>query len=280
MLVYVPYYIDGSYESVEEHSIFGVLPGTVSATKIIAQSNIHKELFVNNGHDENKILNLGSPKFDAILSACKKNTEIPSEWERIIRDKKVFLFSSTVDDILTDSDWINNVNKIIDHITENDSCVVIWRPHPLTEITVKTMRPVFEEEYIKLQDRISSCSNFIIDTYSDVSISMNVSHALICGYSSILFQYLATEKPILSFLSKERLDKSRFYCTDYLGAYFTNEGVSIADFVEIVLKDKDIKKEERMRRLRSSVTNLDGTCGQKIHHRIKKDVMDLLLCRL
>ena len=279
MLVYVPYYVDGSYKNVEEHTNFGVLPGTLSATKIIAQSNIHKELFVKNGHDQNKVLNLGSPKFDATLLACKKNAEIPFEWENVIRDKKVFLFSSTIDDILTDSNWITSVNKIIDHITENDSCVAIWRPHPLTEITIKTMRPDFEEEYRKLQDKISSCNNVIIDTNSDANISIKISHTLICGYSSIMFQYMATEKPILSFLSKEKLDKSRFYCTDYLGAYFTNEGVNISDFIEIVLKNKDTKKEERMRRLRSSVTNLDGTCGQKIHQRIKNDIIDLLLCR-
>lgn len=277
MLVYVPYYVDGSYEDEIEHRTFGLLPGPINSTKIIAQSNMHKELFIANGHKPNKILDIGSPKFDATLLALKKDIEIPLEWESVIRNKKVFLFNSTLDDILLDTNWVNNVEKIFDSFINDDNCSVIWRPHPLTEITIKTLRPHFLEAFNQLQHKILSCNNIVIDLTGDAYKAIKISDALISGYSSITFQYMITEKPILSFMNKERLDKNRFYCVDYLGSYFTNEGVSISDFKEMVLNEKDPKKEERMKKFKNSVTNVDGTCGQKIYQNIKSELLDLLL---
>jgi hypothetical protein len=42
----------------------------------------------------------------------------------------------------------------------------------------------------------------------------------------------------------------------------------------MVEKNEDPKKEERVSRFLSSITNSDGSCGQKIHPFIKNEVIN------
>ncbi|MGL4108641.1 CDP-glycerol glycerophosphotransferase family protein [Clostridium sp. LP20] len=275
MLVYAPYYISGSYKDEKEHRIFSVLPGTINATKIIAQSSVDAQAFINNGHDPEKILNLGSPKFDSILQTCEKKCEIPEDLKNIIKDKKVFLLITTIDDILSEENWVKDLDEILSNFIDDSSSCVIWRPHPLTDITLKTMRTDFVKGYNELKDKISKYDNIILDTNNQVYNSIMISDALISGNSSVMFEYAITGKPILALMRNELTDKERLYCMDYLGNYFLNDGISICDFKDMVLNGQDPKKEERIKRLKSSVTNIDGTCGRKIHENIKREVLNL-----
>ncbi|RDY24521.1 hypothetical protein CHF27_002455 [Romboutsia maritimum] len=102
MLVYVPYFVAGSYEN--QVSQFNLLPGAVNSTKVVVQSKVQKELFIASGHSCDNILNLGSPKFDATLLACRNNKTIRPEWKNIIKDKKVFLFNTGISDLLSNLD--------------------------------------------------------------------------------------------------------------------------------------------------------------------------------
>ncbi|WP_040210410.1 CDP-glycerol glycerophosphotransferase family protein [Clostridium polynesiense] len=93
-----------------------------------------------------------------------------------------------------------------------------------------------------MEEKALSQNNIILDLESDSYKAIKVSHGLISGYSSIMFQYMLTGKPVLSIIDKERKNKKRLYCTDYLGNYSYNEDMNINEFKEMILMDKDPKK--------------------------------------
>ena len=107
-----------------------------------------------------------------------------------------------------------------------------------------------------------------------------MSDALISDYSSVMFQYLSTKKPVLAFIDDKLTNENRIFATDYLGAYFKKDIKDIINFRDMVLNNQDIKRNERIKRLENSITNLYGKCGQEVHKTIKKEVLTNLIREL
>lgn len=61
-----------------------------------------------------------------------------------------------------------------------------------------------------MEEKALSQNNIILDLESDSYKAIKVSHGLISGYSSIMFQYMLTGKPVLSTIDKERKNKKGF----------------------------------------------------------------------
>lgn len=277
MLVYIPYFVAGSYENKIEHNNFINLPGIKNSTKIIVQSRNEKELYISSGYNPEKILNLGSPKFDATLNSLKTKNECIETWGGIKLRKKVFLLSTGITNLLIDDKkWIRDINRIINIFKVMDDCTLIWRFHPLTEVTINTMRPNIEKEFNYILNNISEYSSILIDDNIDAYSAISISDALISDYSSIMLQYMVTQKPILGMVEKDLLKNERIYSVDYLGNYFIERDLEVEDFIDMVLKDLDPKKEERIKRLKQSATNIDGTCGSKVHKCIKIEAVKSL----
>ena len=275
MLVYIPYFVAGSYKDEEEHKNTCYLPGPLNATKVIVQSKEQEKLYISNGYNKNKILNLGSPKFDATLSAVN-NKEYLLEKEKKYKNKKVFLLSVGITNLLADDNWINELNEIIDVFYNKDDCNLICRFHPLTKITIDTMRPNLSGKFNKFKNKINNSKNISLDENIDVYKSMAMSDALISDYSSVMFQYLATKKPVLAFIDEKLRKENRIFATDYLGAYFKINTQDIINFRDMILNNEDTKRNERMKRLENSITNLYGKCGQESHKAIKNEVLSNL----
>ncbi|CEP46516.1 CDP-glycerol:poly(glycerophosphate) glycerophosphotransferase [[Clostridium] sordellii] len=280
MLVYIPYFVSGSYFDEADQSHFSNSPGALNATKVIVQSDIDKKLYVANGHKPDKILSLGSPKFDATIASLEKSFEETKKWDELIKNKKVILLNTGLTNLLDYGEkWVEDMEMVLDTFSKYDSCFLIWRPHPLTTVTIKNMRQDIIGLFNKFLAKIEDAKNIVIDLNSDAYPSISVSDALISDYSSIMLQYMATEKPILGMLGEEYIKEDNIYSLDYLGNYFTNRGTSIEDFIDMVINDKDPKKEERMSRLKSSTNNIDGKCGRIVYKTIKEEaISEILMC--
>lgn len=273
MLVYIPYFIAGCYENSDEHAKISNLPVLINSDRIIVQSDIHQKLFIENGYDYQKILNIGSPKFDAILNCNIYENEICENLKKIINGKTVFLLSTGIYSLLNNEKWADDIEKILLSFIDSKSSALIWRVHPLTEITIKTMKPNLMETYLELKQLVFSSNSITFDENTNIYSSISISDALISDYSSIMFQYMATEKPILGLIENELLKGNRQYAIDYLGNYFECDGIDIDKFKNIILNKVDYKKDERIMRLRYSIKNLDGKCGEKIHLNIKSQIL-------
>lgn len=94
-LVYIPYFtaLDGE---VPRH--FATLPGVIYAHKVIVQSERARQIYIEELHEfekqnhcenlygrpEEKILALGSPKYDKVLTTKREDISVPLEWQGII----------------------------------------------------------------------------------------------------------------------------------------------------------------------------------------------------
>lgn len=274
MLVYIPYYVDGCHENSKEHSNWSKLPVVFNANRVIVQSDVQQQLFIENGYNRSKILNLGSPKFDATLNCLENKHEISEELKNIIKDKKIFLLSTGIASLLNDDNWIQDIIKIIVCFIESKSSILIWRLHPLTEVTIKAMRPDLLQGYLELKRIVSSSDCVIFDENNDVYESISISDALISDYSSIMFQYMITDRPILGLVEKKFLNGNRYYSINYLNNYFECNGMDISEFKQMVLSGEDYKRDDRRNGLNSSITNADGSCGKQVHLNIKSQILN------
>lgn len=268
MLVYVPYFTSGAYLSVESFAQKHITPSLRVTDKIIVQSQTHKKLYMESGIKENKLLALGSPKFDMIANMKEENVDLPTSWTEKINEKKSIVLNSSVGSLLSDPNYLNELKDRISTILSYQELVLIWRPHPLLEATITSMRPDLYNEFKDILQMVENSDNAIIDQSASTLHATAVSDGMISDLSSWARQYIATGKPVLFLNGKSEMKKGRICIFDHFSSYFLNDGFSIRDFCNMVISGEDDKKEARMRDLRNSIVNIDGSCGQKVHKRI------------
>lgn len=269
MLVYIPYFVAGAYKNIDAARAMCLTSGAISADKVIVQSKLHKELFVKLGFDSEKILALGSPKFDATLRAKEQHSEVPQKWSAKLCGKKVFLWNTTLITLLNEKDWFEKTAKMIEVFSGDTNCALIWRPHPLMKATIQSMRPQDSATYHDLEEKIRSMDNAVIDENSDVYPAIAVSDALLSDYSSIMMQYSITGKPILSLNGNSSMRKDYLCVFDYFSNYFIDDGMTVELFRDMVLRREDFNKEKRLEMMKKSTFNTDGHCGRAVHRKIK-----------
>ncbi len=214
MLVYIPYFVsDGN---VPVH--FCVLPGTMYSDRVIVQTEEQRGTYIselkkvekeNNlsgvfGNLEEKFLVLGSPKFDKVAAATRENAEVPEEWKRLIYKadgsrKKVILYNTTIQALLKHNDaYLDKLEDTLGFFYENrDEITVLWRPHPLIESTISSMRPNLLERYINIVNDYKSKAYGIFDDSGDLHRAIAVSDAYFGDGSSVAALYKATGKPYM-----------------------------------------------------------------------------------
>lgn len=278
LLVFTPYFIPGAYQSAESAQGSFQTMGMLNADLIIAQSDVHKALMAANGNTPGKIAVLGNPKLDYVqnhLGDCI----IPDEWTQIMNGKKVFLLCSSIGAFLSVEKILELYEVFIDQLIHTYHAVVIYRPHPLLEATVRSMRPQRHGEYMRFLNKYCSCGSFIYDDREDVMPSVCASDCMISDYSSLCFSYAVTGKPAAMTIGTDAPAEDLYYAFDYRGMDFinfsdyTNKGQipqSFQRFAEDVINGRDRGKERRMKLLEQSVVHLDEGCGDKIHEYVMK----------
>lgn len=170
-LVYIPYFVlaepnmdDPDVGKHIEH--FCTAPGVLHADQVVVQSENMRKIYVDvlaeytkehgftRKYWEDRILGLGSPKMDKVLSTHKENVEIPEEWRKIIEKgngewKKIILYNNSVTALLKEEDKMLRKMKDVFHVFEQnkEEVALLWRPHPLIQATIESMRPELWEQY-------------------------------------------------------------------------------------------------------------------------------------
>ena len=225
-LVYIPYFvldeIDPDNEQVvEAMKHFCFMPGIINADKVIVQSEDMKKIYVSEylkaakehglqgkhldrEYLEQKILGLGSPKYDRVLSIKKNDLYIPQEWLKVIEKsdgswKKIILYNTGIAALLTFNEkWVDKIENVLKIFMENqDEIALLWRPHPLIESTMKSMRPEVLEKYMMLKERYLAEGWGIYDETADVDRAVVLSDAYYGDSSSVVQLYKQTGKPIM-----------------------------------------------------------------------------------
>jgi len=207
-LVYIPYFILEEPCMEEGIAHFVTLPGVLNADKVIVQSESMKELYIDvlvkktNQPDrtywEKRILGIGSPKIDKVLTSEKADFEMPEEWLELIQGKKVILYNTSVHKVISHPDKIlDKLRYVFDYFRKTDDFILWWRPHPLMQSTFHSMRPQFEEEFLALKNEYIEKKWGIYDDTSDLHRAICYSDAYYGDRSSVLDLYKYTKKPIM-----------------------------------------------------------------------------------
>ncbi|RKD35263.1 NHL repeat-containing protein [Lacrimispora algidixylanolytica] len=217
-LVYVPYYVTGGFIAKEHLG----LPVYQHMDYMIVQSEYAKSFCMGMPYYD-KILPLGSPKLDRVINLCRNGSKMPGEWQPMLNGKKVLMLNTSIGCFLQEGDkYFQKIKKICQVIKNQDQVAIIWRPHPLLEATIKSMRPNLLEDYNKLKAYFTENKIGILDETSDISRAVAISDGYIGEEStSVVNLFGATGKPIFilnnyiadSFTKEER---SRVRITDAL----------------------------------------------------------------
>ena len=278
-LVYSPYFTIGSY--VPGMSNYHYLnAGSKNADKIVVQCEAAKKIYKQYGYAEERLITYGSPKVDAVVNRLQEPLELEEEWREKLKDKYVFLmnthlsyFPKAVSE--NRQDIFEHYEAIVEDILQRQNCALIWRPHPLLKSMLEERFPQCAEFIQKIEDKVASADNGIVDKTSDYIKSFKCSHAMVTTYSSLLNEYMITGKPAYILdesQTKESHDRSPLK-RNYNYFLFGEKITPWNEFIDMVFKEEDPMYEKRKETVKQAFTTLDGSVGIKIH----KEVIDTLM---
>lgn len=179
-LVYVPYYVTSGGMMEAQ----GSLPSYQYVDYIVIQSPQFREYFDPKIPKE-KFLPFGSPKIDRVIRKCQNPPEPPAEWSSKMtgRDggrKRVIFYNTGINAMLKDTEtFFKKMAYVFQCFIGREDVCLLWRPHPLLESTLDSMRPEFRPVYDGLKERFLTEQLGIYDTASDIEESIALSDAYI-----------------------------------------------------------------------------------------------------
>ena len=214
-LVYIPYFILKEIEPDNQAAIdsmkhFCFIPGTIYADQVIVQSENMRQIYINEymkaakemglggEHTDRKFLEqkfkgTGSPKIDKVLHTKKEDLEIPGEWLKIIEKpdgswKKIIFYNTSVSALLKHGEkMLKKMESSFGIFKENkDEIALLWRPHPLIQATIESMRPQLWVEYQQIKDKYIEEGWGIYDDTPNVDRAVVVSDAYYGDPSSVV----------------------------------------------------------------------------------------------
>lgn len=225
-LIYIPYFIlpeiePDNWQAVEKMKHFIWLPGVVYADKVILQSEKMAQIYINEYSKEakennfsiehqdeellkKKFLGLGSPKIDKVKNTRKEELTIPEDWLKIINKpdgsrKKIVFYNTSVTALLQyNEEMLKKMTDVFMTFQEKqDEVALLWRPHPLMENTIKSMRPNLWRKYESIVEQYKRDNWGIYDDSVDMDRAVILSDAYYGDLSSIVQLYQQTGKPIM-----------------------------------------------------------------------------------
>lgn len=280
-LVYIPYYILPAAPA-EKDKGFVLSSGVLYADYVFVQNDEVREFYLNVikenwGREpvakwEEKLIALGSPKTDKILNTKKEDLQVPEEWKKIIRNKKVVFFNTNISMILHNSDnIIENLERILGLFKKHTEFVVIWREHPLTMSTLESMRPEIMGAYIKLRDDFVKEKWGILDETPEPYMAMSLSDCYYGAGGSLSAVYPVTGKPIMimDYLYPAQIEKVEITAQELmerasLRMLFPERNVNSLEIFLGHISEFEKQNAERKEKQQVRMKNLDGTVGKRI----------------
>ena len=206
-LIYIPYFVHQN-DVVAEH--YCVLPGTIYSNVVVLQSEkvrmrymeeYRKATGIREGL-EKKFVAYGSPKLDFRIRGGREDG-LPEDWKRAIykngRRKKVIFLNTHLNMLMAlyCEDFFKKLETIFETFRRNQDVVLLWRPHPLSRETVKSMNPEAVERYGKIVQDYKEEELGIYDISSDLYRAVDVSDAYYGNRSSVTELFKAAGKPVM-----------------------------------------------------------------------------------
>lgn len=222
-LVYIPYYLLGRGPMPESHL---TLSAYIYSDKIILQDE-EKLMSLSKHIPAEKLVAIGSPKVDRILKLDREQiieNVIPKEWREKIAGRKVIFFNVSISGILQNSESaLNKIRYVLSCFKTRKDVVLLWRPHPLLEATLSSMRPELYNEYMEIKNVFLHKKEWILDETGDAGIAAVIADAYLGEASSSIVHYFGVlGKPVL-YIDWNIVIKNRDKGILFFGNYFRDE---------------------------------------------------------
>ena len=258
-LVYVPYYkwVDGasstSFKSAMYYADYTVQSSDDAVKRCVEASPEYAtilglETIVVRKAMEKKLINLGSPEVDKVLSLSKDNVPMPDDWKgKVIKSRVNVVYNTTLDEIF-ESRTFDKVKETLNFFKKNsEKAFVIWRPHPLMKQTLTSMLPNLTDEYDEIMNEFINGDYGVLDANPSMHYAMFWSD-MYYGYktSSMTELYKYTGKIVLEDAPKLTKFVSEQGAEDILSNLKENNVVSEPDcslenIVDIIAGNDELK---------------------------------------
>ncbi len=223
MLVYIPYFVTAGDSP--EH--FAKTSGVLYGDRVILQSEKVRRTYMRSfgawlkeaegvkdivsGHPlwdkitglERKFVALGSPKFDKVISSKDDEFGLPGEWKSLIYQnglkKPMVLYNTSFTNLEIEAEIkLDKLKRALGEFKNQDKAVLWWRPHPLSDTTLVSLRPGLAEEYRRLVDEYRREGWGIYDDTPDLYRSLRLTSCMYGEASSLAPMYQCMGKPVFA----------------------------------------------------------------------------------
>lgn len=217
-LVYVPYCVYHEPDNPDSPQTIDwcyryITPVMINADKVILQSENFRKAMINTlvanyGESrefwENRIIGIGSPKYDKVFLEDEMLLDIRDSWKKIIwkkdgSKKKVVFYNTSLVVTLGDTEQeLKKIESVINYFYQTrDEFVLLWRPHPLMRATIDSMRTELSVRYQEIVDAYKHGGWGIYDDTPCYHTAFALSDAYYGDSSSLVPLYQATGKPLM-----------------------------------------------------------------------------------
>lgn len=215
LLIYSPYYVTSGGLGEGQRNC----PAFPYLDYIIVQAESFRKLFHPSVPVE-KLIPLGSPKLDRVVNLCNNPPTPPEEWREKLNGKKVYFYNTSLGGMLCDTTaFLNKMQYVFNTFVGRKDACLIWRPHPLMESTLSSMRGVALPYYEKLKEWFIKENIGIYDDTPDIGKTISLSDAYIGDSStSVTMLFAIVGKPLFILENGiHELPKSEDWRGDFLG---------------------------------------------------------------
>ena len=283
-LVYTPYF---TFFANDKESLDRLIysPGNFYSDKIIVQSDIVAQHYRERGIDENRLLICGSPKLDAIINMEKEKIEIPELWKKKLCNRKVVLYTFSLQ-LAFQTERLQNILKKMKEHWKDEELGFIFRPHPLLRDFCKgrTENEAIIEEIFQIAEKDD---RIVLDTNESYLPAFLFSDGfMIYDATSLMNEYLMTGKPIYwDYVDGDRIENQENFILDFSGFYcIHSEQLEVIvrgeelqeepeeEFFKVIKTGQDPKKEIRDDIRRKCFHRVDGKVGKEVYQSLIKEL--------
>lgn len=164
-LVYIPYYTTtGGMAEAQERCL-----AYYRADYIVIQAEKYRKFFAPELPDE-KFLAFGSPKFDRVSRMCARPGKAPESWMKRMEGRKVCFYNTSINGMLGNTPgFLKKMAYVFQCFQGREDACLMWRPHPLLESTMDSLRPEYKPAYDKLKRMFAELQLGIYDDTPDIT---------------------------------------------------------------------------------------------------------------
>lgn len=175
ILVYIPYYSTSGGMSEAQ----AACSAYYQADYIVIQAEKYRKFF-DPALPKEKFLPFGSPKFDRIIRICNNPPEPPEEWKEQLEGKKVYFYNTSLNGMLGDTkSFLKKMEYVFSCFRGREDACLLWRPHPLFESSLDSMRAEFRPAYDLLKNYFMKYHLGIYDETPDIANTIALCDAYI-----------------------------------------------------------------------------------------------------